>query len=83
MKLFADELATFYAVSKQSVLIRMQEVGFSEVKAVSQFESLNKPHYDIEEADAIFVYSTNTELRRLLNDGLFVYAQKHFVINDP
>ena len=59
------------------------EVGFSEAKAVSQFESINKSHYDIEEVDAFFVYSTNAELRRLLNDGLFVYAQKHFVLNDP
>ena len=83
MELVAEELATFYAVSKQSVLIRMQEVGFSEAKAVSQFESINKSHYDIEEVDAFFVYSTNAELRRLLNDGLFVYAQKHFVLNDP
>ncbi len=82
-ELIAEELATFYAVSKQSVLIRMQEVGCSEAKVVLQFESINKPHYDIEEADAFFVYSTNAELRRLLNDGLFVYAQKHFVINNP
>ena len=83
MDLVTEELATFYAVSKQSVLIRMQEVGFTEAKAISQFESLNKPHHDIEEEDAFFVYSTNTELRRLMDEGLFVYANKHFVVNDP
>lgn len=83
MDLVAEELAAFYAVSKQSVLIRMQEVGFTEAKAISQFESLNKPHHDIEEEDAFFVYSTNTELRRLMDEGLFVYAHKHFVVNDP
>lgn len=74
MDLVAEELAAFYAVSKQSVLIRMQEVGFTEAKAISQFESLNKPHHDIEEEDAFFVYSTNTELRRLMDEGLFVYV---------
>lgn len=83
MDLVAEELASFYAVSKQSVLIRMQEVGFTEAKSISQFDSLNKPHYDIEEDDAFFVYSTNADLRRLMDEGLFVYAQNHFVINDP
>ena len=37
MDLVAEELATFYAVSKQSVFIRMQEVGFTEAKAISQY----------------------------------------------
>ena len=40
MDLVAEELAAFYAVSKQSVLIRMQEIGFTEAKAISPFESL-------------------------------------------
>lgn len=83
LDVIAEELALFYAVSKQSALLRMQEAGFSEAMSIYKNDPAAQPHYAVEEADAFFAYSTNATLRQLLDSGLFVYVQSHFVINDP
>lgn len=83
LEVIANELASFYAVSKQSVLLRMQEAGYSEAMAIYRYEQVAQRYFSIEEAEAFFVYSTNATLRCLLDSGLFVYVQKHFIINDP
>ena len=78
----STELASFYAVSKQSVLLRMQEAGYSEAMVIYRYVPTSREHFCIEEEDAFFSYSTNTALRELVDSRLFVYVQKHFVIND-
>lgn len=83
LEVIAEELASFYAVSKQSALLRMQEAGYSDAMAIYKYEPLDQQHYSVEETDAFFAYSTNAALRQLLDSGLFVYVQNHFIINDP
>ena len=38
LQLIADQLASFYAVSRQSVLLRMQEAGYPEAMTIYEYE---------------------------------------------
>ena len=83
LEVITEELASFYAVSRQSVLLRMQEAGYPEAMTSYKYESSEKTHYSVNEEDAFFAYSTSSTLRDLLDSGLFTYVQNYFVINDP
>ena len=74
----ADEHASLYGVSRQSVLIRMTETGYPEVKSV--LKSINEKdwHSYVNREDVFYEYSTNEGFRKLLDTGRFKYV----VIND-
>ena len=79
----ADELASFYGVSRQSALIRMMETGFKEAASVYQYDSSATHHAYLSREDAFYAYSTNDELRELVDSGLFRFVDGYFVIDTP
>jgi hypothetical protein len=78
-----DELAAFYKVSKQSAKIRMIDVGYKEVAGVYNFGNDTTQYFSkINLQDAFYEYSDNEEFRKVVDSGLFVYADGFFAIND-
>lgn len=77
----ADNLARFYGVSRQSALIRMIETGFKEATSVYQYNNTSGHHAYLTREDAFHAYSNNSELRKLVDSGLFKYVDGYFVID--
>ncbi|GHV36111.1 hypothetical protein FACS18949_15130 [Clostridia bacterium] len=78
------DLAAFFAVSKQSVSIRLVEVGL-----ISRAEQLGaaamscfRTTTSISLNDAFREYRENTDFRELVDSGAFRYVERHFVLND-
>jgi hypothetical protein len=78
------DLAAFFAVSKQSVSIRLVEVGL-----ISRAEQLSAAVVNcfstttsISLNDAFREYRENTDFRELMDSGAFRYVERHFVLND-
>ena len=78
----ADELASFYGVSRQSALIRMTETGYPEAKSVLQAINEKDWHSYVSREDVFYEYSTNEDFRKLLDTGKFRYVDGYVVIND-
>ena len=78
----ADELASFYGVSRQSALIRMTETGYPEAKSVLQAINEKDWHSYVSREDVFYEYSTNEDFRKLLDSGKFRYVDGYVVIND-
>lgn len=77
----ADELASFYGVSRQSAIIRMIETGYKDAASIYQYGSSDKRSY-ISKAEAFVEYSTNQRFRALIDSGRFKHVDGYFVIND-
>lgn len=78
----ADELASFYGVSRQSALIRMTETGYPEAQSVLQSINEKDWHSYVSREDVFYEYSTNEDFRKLLDSGKFRYVDGYVVIND-
>lgn len=78
----ADELASFYGVSRQSALIRMTETGYPEAKSVLQAINEKDWHSYVSREDVFYEYSTNEDFRKLLDTGKFRYVDGYVVINN-
>lgn len=78
----ADDLAKFYGVSRQSALIRMMETGYREAASVYNYDSDSPYHNYISQSDAFYAYCSDTEFRKLVDSGRFLYVNGYFVIND-
>ena len=78
----ADDLASFYGVSRQSALIRMTETGYMEAKSVLQAINEKDWHSYVSREDVFYEYSTNEDFRKLLDSGRFRYVDGYVVIND-
>lgn len=78
----ADELASFYGVSRQSALIRMTEAGYPEAKSVLQSINEKDWHSYVSREDVFYEYSTNEDFRKLIDTGKFRYVEGYMVIND-
>ena len=78
----ADDLAKFYDVSRQSVLIRMMETGYGEAAGIYQYGEDSDFHSYISMEDAFHEYSNNSKFQELVDSGLFKYIDGYFVIND-
>ena len=78
----ADDLASFYGVSRQSALIRMTETGYPEAKSVLQAINEKDWHSYVSREDVFYEYSTNEDFRKLLDTGKFRYVDGYVVIND-
>lgn len=78
----ADDLASFYGVSRQSTLICMTETGYMEAKSVLQAINEKDWHSYVSREDVFYEYSTNEDFRKLLDFGKFRYVDGYVVIND-
>ena len=84
MECIIDELSEFYHVSKQSAKIRLIDAGFEDAAKVYNYDNSPEPVFSsIEPRDAFYEYYDNAEFRKLIDSGLFVYANGFFVVNDP
>jgi hypothetical protein len=76
------DLAAFFVVSKQSVGIRLVEVGLisraEQMGAASMFSTTTSISLD----DAFREYQDNADFREQLNSGVFRYIERRFVLND-
>ena len=82
LTMVADELAKFYGVSRQSVLIRMMETGYKEAATIYLYDEESPYHGYVSQSDAFYEYCSNPEFRELVDSGLFRYVDGYFVIND-
>lgn len=78
----ADDLASFYGVSRQSALIRMMETSYKEAASIYQYNHSSDLHSYVDRSDAFYEYCTNLEFRELVDSGLFLYVDGYFVINN-
>ena len=92
-----EGVATFFGVSKQAAKIRLYELGYEE--AAGTFIYLDgryvKPHtwkkgslnpkqtFSISFKDALIASIINPDLRVAREQGLLLYVDSHFCINDP
>lgn len=79
----ASELANFFKVSKQSVLIRLQDIGYDEVsELLKPYRPVPKPTVHVDPIPAFEEYKFNSEFQSLINNGLFCHINGYYVIND-
>lgn len=92
-----SELANFFQVSKQSVKIRLVELGFREVKGVLEYidgtylplfafgdtELKNNQTFSISLADLERLMDEDESFAQVLRSGLYVYIESHLVMNLP
>jgi transcriptional regulator with XRE-family HTH domain len=92
-----DNLADFFGVSRISAKIRLVEVGYEE--AIGVYDYLDgkylrpysfskgslkpKQTFSVNHADAALLVFTNKNLKTLVEQGAYIYAESHFVINSP
>jgi len=97
MESVIDTVATFFGVSRQAAKIRLYELGYEE--AAGTFIYLDgryvKPHtfkrgflkpnqtFSISFRDAMVAGFFHPELREAIEQGLFLFVDSHFCINDP
>ena len=80
------ELADFFVVSRQSVMIRLMETGF--LNRGNDYGCLrNSRGYgvttSITSEDAFREYSENEEFRAMVDSGAICRVDSHFIVNDP
>lgn len=80
----AGVLADFYKVSKQSVLIRLQDVGYSEAQVLIKdyYRPVPQPSTHIDPIPAFEEYKFNPRFQELIDSGLFCHINGYYVIND-
>jgi hypothetical protein len=79
----ADELASFYDVSRLSALIRMKETGYKEASAVLNKINGSQQSFSISNQEGFLEYIHNEHFRNLIDSGLFLFINGYYVINDP
>ena len=78
-----DQLAAFFAVSKQSAAIRMVELGHQEEGNHTRQNSRAAQHHQpVTVADAFQMYVKSDFLRATIDTGAFCFADSYFVIRD-
>jgi len=91
------ELADFFEVSALSTKIRMIDIGYTEAVGVLEYVddkyitshafkdgALGKNQtYTIPMKDGLYQYAVNTDFRKLIDTGSFVYVDGHYCLNDP
>lgn len=92
-----DELASFFGVSRLAAKIRLVEVGYDEaIGAFNYIESdyvpthwwkrgaiTAKQTFCISSRDAATQSLVDSDFRKLLNSGQYLYVDSHFVLNLP
>jgi len=78
-----DSLASFFRVSKQAAKIRMIDLGYEAARRVYKHNKGSVPYTRIiESEDAAKEYNSNPDFRKIIDSDLFIYAEKHFAMND-
>lgn len=76
-------LADFFAVSKQSVCIRLQEIGYSEAKQLNPPQTvMPDTTIHIDPTSAFEEYKRNAEFRKMVDSGMFCHIDGFYIIND-
>ena len=77
-----EKLAEFYGTSQMTTKRRLKELGYSAVNdiQINEYDFQAYTH-EIDEYKAFYELCDNAELKMLLDIGMFVYAEQHFVIN--
>lgn len=76
----AQDLAEFFAVSRQSAIIRMIETGYPEARMIYNYDDTWKMF--VTPSEVFLEYSTNPEFTELLDSGSFKYVEGYIVVND-
>lgn len=77
-----DELAKFYGTSRLTAKYRLKDLGYEAVGDIQIHEyDFQRYTHEIDEYKAYYEICDNKDLRMLVNSGLFIYADRHFVIN--
>lgn len=82
MECIAQDLASFYEVSRQSVLIRMMECGYPEANSIYTYNSSARTRAYITESELFLEYRSNEDFRNLIDSGAFKYVEGYVVVND-
>jgi hypothetical protein len=76
-----DALAEFYGTSRLTAKYRLKDMGYAAVDDIQIHEyDFQAYTHEIDEYKAFYEICQNKELRLLVNMGLFVYADQHFVL---
>jgi transcriptional regulator with XRE-family HTH domain len=78
----ADDLASFYHVSRQSALIRMEETGYYEATSVLNRLQEIQQSFSIGPEEGYLEYIHNDHFREIVDSGLFRFVNGYYVIND-
>jgi len=78
----ADELASFYHVSRQSALIRMKETGYYEATSVLKELQETQQSFIIGQEEGYLEYIHNDHFREIIDSGLFLFVNGYYVINN-
>lgn len=92
LELLVKDVAAHFEVPLSMARRRLTELGYPDVDGISQYinnkrvpNHLSKlsPNqtYTIDEQDAIAEYLRNPEFRKVIDTGLFVYAESHYCLN--
>ena len=90
------ELAEFYGLSKQSVKMRMSELGYTKIDGAFTYVNgqyvtpfsfdasaiSSNQSFTISTSDLFKAYCFNKEFRKALDTGRFVYIEGHVCLND-
>lgn len=82
MECIAQDLASFYEVSRQSVLIRMMECGYPEANSIYTYNSSARTRAYITDSELFLEYRSNEDFRNLIDSGAFKYVEGYVVVND-
>ena len=86
------DVAAHFVVPLSMAKRRLIELGYPDVDGISQYVNNKrvpnhlsklppKQTYTIDEQDAIKEYLRNPEFRRIIDTGLFIYAENHYCLN--
>ena len=86
------DVAAHFEVPISMARRRLTELGYPDVDGISQYvNNVRVPNhlsklppkqtYTIDEQDAIAEYLRNPEFRRVLDTGLFIFAENHYCLN--
>ncbi|SHN62004.1 Helix-turn-helix [Butyrivibrio hungatei DSM 14810] len=90
-----DKLADYFGVSRMSAKIRLVEVGYEEAIGIYDYMDgkylrpysfskgalKQKQTFSINLADAALLVFTDSNIRNMVEQGFYIYAESHFVIN--
>jgi Zn-dependent peptidase ImmA (M78 family)/transcriptional regulator with XRE-family HTH domain len=77
-----DELAAFYGTSRLTAKYRLKDMGYTAVDDIQIHEyDFQAYTHEIDEYKAYYEVCENKGLQFWVNSGIYVYADRHFVIN--
>lgn len=82
MECISQDLASFYEVSRQSVLIRMMECGYPEANSIYTYSSSARTRAYITDNELFLEYRSTEDFRNLIDSGAFKYVEGYVVVND-